>query len=182
MDGWLPEGFENGGWEERAGRALRAVKAREARRRRRVRASAALAACALLFALLYTPGLLRRIGPHPAVPSTPSPSLQAQKAPAARVLEAPLPPPATAQPAPAPEHPRPLAPRRPAEVTPILRKERGAVVVTWPGDPNGEYVVYKCQSPAFDTCTRKAEVQGTSWADGEMDTAPVVFYKVERKA
>jgi hypothetical protein len=58
----------------------------------------------------------------------------------------------------------------------------GAGVVTWSGDPEGKYVVYKCESPAFDACTRKAEVKGTSWADGEMDSSPIVFYKVERKA
>lgn len=176
MDGWLPEGFENDGWEERAGKALRAVKAREARRRRRVRVSAALAACALLVTLLYTPALFRRRMPAPAAP----PLLEARR-------EAPAVPPQAPPPAPPAKALRrqagpPPAPRRPAEVTPILRKEGGAVVVTWSGDPQGEYVVYKCVSPAFDACTRKAEVKGTAWSDGEMDNSPVVFYKVERKA
>jgi len=178
MDGWLPEGYENDGWEERAGKALRAVKAREARRRKRVRLAGALAAGTLFVALLFLPGLFRRGASVP-------PSLEVARPVAAPAPGPASPPPAAPAPVPPAEEARraaPAAPRPPAEVTPRLQKAGGAVLVTWSGDPEGKYVVYKCESPAFNACTRKAEVQGTSWADGEMDSSPLVFYKVERKA
>lgn len=198
MANWLPKDWEVKDAEEKAARALAAVRVREARRRRAVKAAgaaAAFAACALILTLLFLPGLLKRGRTAPGGPL----SLQASRAQAPPVARpaAPAPAPAgeearaAAPSRPSPRPPRPAPPSSasgagssppPAEVTPRLRKVGGAVVVTWSGDPQGEYVVYKCESPAFDACSRKAEVKGTSWSDGEMDKSPVVFYKVERKA
>jgi hypothetical protein len=56
------------------------------------------------------------------------------------------------------------------------------VEVTWPGDPEGEYVVYRCTRPTFDACQTAGVVRGTRWTDREMNDSPIVFYKVEPKA
>lgn len=189
MAGWLPQGWEVPDEENKVARALRAVREREARRRRRVRAALTVppvALGALVLALLFFPGLFRR---GASVPQEPSPQWAARaktpqgEGPNASAATVPAPAVSTAAPK-GEEVPRavPASPRRSVEVTPRLEKAGDAVVVTWSGDPEREYVVYRCARPTFDACDAVAHVRGTRWTDREADDGPMVFYKVEPKA
>jgi len=72
------------------------------------------------------------------------------------------------------------APRQVPVDVQVARHDKG-VVVTWQGDPSGEYVVYRCTSPRFDTCSTASVVRGDRWVDREPSRAPIVFYRVEAR-
>jgi len=74
---------------------------------------------------------------------------------------------------------KPASKQAPVDVQ-VARHDKG-VVVTWQGDPSGEYVVYRCTSPRFDTCSTAGVVRGDRWVDREPSRAPIVFYKVEAR-
>jgi len=74
---------------------------------------------------------------------------------------------------------KPASKQMPVDVR-VARHGKG-VVVTWQGDPSGEYVVYRCTSPRFDACSTAGVVRGDRWVDREPGRAPIVFYKVEAR-
>lgn len=175
MAGWLPEGYQEDQMAERAGRAMVAVRKKVVRRRRIVRScqwtGAAVAVAVLAFALSpklnrqeSTPTEPERIAskaPEPApIPQPPAPDRQATPQP----------------PIPAPQPPAPN-PQSPTQID--LAKSGTGVRLAWEGDADAQYVIYRCTSPRFDTCTVAGEVRGTQWVDREANTAPLVFYKVE---
>lgn len=191
MADWLPQDWEVKDLDGKAERALQGVRRREARRRRVVRTSGIAAAFSVALLSLYTlPGLLRPSTgnpiPAPGAPGTmarlQSPAPAAASDPTGSVSSSPI------------SHPQAQVPRPPSEIrnppsqgplsppAPRLTKAGAAVEVTWPGDPEGEYVVYRCTRPTFDACQTAGVVRGTRWTDREMNDSPIVFYKVEPKA
>ena len=74
---------------------------------------------------------------------------------------------------------KPVSKQVPVDVQ-VARHDKG-VVVTWQGDPSGEYVVYRCTSPRFDACSPPGVVKGDRWVDREPSQNPIVFYKVEAR-
>lgn len=62
-----------------------------------------------------------------------------------------------------------------------LEKVDHSVAVTWEGNPQAEYFVYRCNSPRFDSCSLADRVRGTQWVDPEPDSSTITFYKVERR-
>jgi len=74
---------------------------------------------------------------------------------------------------------KPASKQAPVDVQ-VAKHDKG-VVVTWQGDPSGEYLVYRCTSPRFDTCSTASVVRGDRWVDREPSRAPIVFYKVEAR-
>jgi hypothetical protein len=99
----------------------------------------------------------------PAAPQSASQAGQTSPSPAARQNEA----------------AKPASKQAPVDVQ-VAKHDKG-VVVTWQGDPSGEYLVYRCTSPRFDTCSTADVVRGDRWVDREPSRAPIVFYKVEAR-
>jgi len=74
---------------------------------------------------------------------------------------------------------KPVSKQVPVDVQ-VARHHKG-IVLTWQGDPSGEYVVYRCTSPRFNTCSTAGVVRGDRWVDRDPARAPIVFYKVEAR-
>jgi len=71
----------------------------------------------------------------------------------------------------------------PSSALPVaLSKVDHSVAITWKGNPEAEYTVYRCNSPKFDTCSLADLVKGTQWVDTGAETGIIVFYRVEKKA
>jgi hypothetical protein len=194
MKEWLPGGFEPQAMDERIARTLAAVRRRNARRNKALRAAkwAAGAAAVLAVAFFFAPKVNRQ--------EVSSPNGIAQRAAGvgrdrarepgsqgARVGEDIKPVEAASAPAASskvvPSSPTRLLAFSPTRESPgvTLSKSPKGVELKWQGEPGKDYVVYRCTSPRFDTCSRAAEVKGTKWTDREADDAPLVFYKVEPK-
>lgn len=58
-----------------------------------------------------------------------------------------------------------------------LNKFDSTVEISW--DREGEYVIYKCESPLFDKCTQVEIVKGNKYLDKSNNSAKIVFYRVE---
>lgn len=171
-------------YDEAAKRVTKAVFARYKRRRRIQRACVAAAAGGALIIAAAVLTLLP--GKTPSHPKDSKPIMAKSSAPALPAPKAPSPPPdikpVPARPsvsAPAPSPRLTAAPVRGEAVT--LAKKDGHIALNWPGRKNGEYVVYRCTSPRFDTCSIAEVVKGNQWVDREPLPAPVVFYRVVRK-
>lgn len=84
-----------------------------------------------------------------------------------------------------PPAPRTLAaavPASPADSSglPItIAKVDESVALSWEGKPEGEFVVYRCDSPRFDSCALVDEVRGTQWLDGDSQSGTITYYRVE---
>ena len=63
-----------------------------------------------------------------------------------------------------------------------LAKVDHSVAIQWQGAENGEYEVYRCDTPTFEACSLAGTVQGTSWVDPGLDggsgSATITYYKV----
>jgi|GEM_PF-3592073 len=206
MADWLPQDWEVKDLEGKAARAIQGVRKREARRRRVARTSGIAAGFAVALLSLYVlPGLFQtstgdaasmaRLQPPAPAPASADASLSASSAPIPNPKSQ-FPNPQSPIPNSQSQIPNSLSPlpvsnsqiRNPKSQmpspppTPRLSKAPAGVELTWQGDPQGEYVVYRCTRPTFDTCASAGVVRGTRWTDPEMNDSPVVFYKIEPKA
>ena len=62
-------------------------------------------------------------------------------------------------------------------VTPKLQKVDDSLEITWQGE--GEFLVYKCESPKFDTCSFVKVVKGNKFLDKNEGSGKIVFYRIE---
>jgi hypothetical protein len=62
-----------------------------------------------------------------------------------------------------------------------LTKVDHSVAITWEGNPDSEYTVYRCSSPLFDQCSVADRVRGTNWLDTAPEDGKITFYRVEPK-
>lgn len=58
-----------------------------------------------------------------------------------------------------------------------INKVDHSLEITWDGE--GDYVVYKCDSPKFDRCSVAEVVSGNRYLDRNEDSAKIVYYRVE---
>lgn len=152
-DGWLRDGLDID--EGAAGRIAAAVRVRIARRRRAQRlALTGTSLCAVL-------GVAVALALHrPPTNQTPGDTGVRAAAESARQPDTP--------------HPTPGA-----DLPVALSKVDLSVAVTWEGSPAAEYVVYRCDSPRFDTCSLADRVRGTQWVDGAPQSGTITYYRVE---
>jgi len=150
MDGWLKEDFEVD--QAVTGRIVAGVRRRVARRRRNQTALASVLGLCFVGTLV---GTFIVDGRRPTV----APNIQRQASSDTSV-------------------PSPLAPR-PSTTDLSLSRVDHSVAITWEGNPDAEYVVYRCSSPRFDSCALADRVKGTQWVDPAQDSGTITFYKVE---
>jgi hypothetical protein len=62
-------------------------------------------------------------------------------------------------------------------ITPKLQKVDDSLEITWQGE--GEFLVYKCESPKFDTCSFVKVVKGNKFLDKNEGSGKIVFYRIE---
>ena len=62
-------------------------------------------------------------------------------------------------------------------VTPKFQKFDDSFEITWDGD--GEFIVYKCESPKFDTCSFSEVVKGNKYLDKNEGSGKIVYYRIE---
>jgi len=155
MDGWLNEDFEMD--QAVTGRIVAGVRQRVARRRRN---RAALGSILSLCFVGILVGSFAMRGWRPSADG--------------RATASDARPPVSNETA----EPSSTAPR-PAPLDVSLEKMDHTVAVTWGGNPQSEYMVYRCESPRFETCSLADRVKGTQWVDPVQGSGPVVFYRVE---
>lgn len=72
----------------------------------------------------------------------------------------------------------PLTPQTGKSVDDLkFAKVDDSLMIMWEGE--GEFVVYKCDTPKFDSCSSKEVVKGNTYLDNDAQFSKIVFYRVE---
>jgi len=58
-----------------------------------------------------------------------------------------------------------------------IQKLDHSLEISWEGD--GEFIVYKCDSPKFDKCSFADVVSGNRYLDKDDNSAKIVYYRIE---
>lgn len=62
--------------------------------------------------------------------------------------------------------------------TPIkFQKVDHSLEISWEGE--GEFIIYKCDSPKFDKCSVADVVEGNRYLDKDDNSAKIIYYRVE---